>query len=252
LIVQWKPWLPLTGALAIQGHTREDMSVEEKAIEEAANTARHYLDEVLLSPLSEYGLFLKEKVSYWRFKNQVTTAIKARAFLEKKGVSVESIRGKVSAEAIVPLLEASSETGDPSLSDMFASLIAGAMSPDSAVLIHPSYGKVLNQLSALDGFIIHELYKSLLLHQNNLEKGVKPDKYNENLSLHRQLGFDEVKLSEGLNRPVDQVHICFQNLIRLGICDEGHDFLNRANKVARISFTDYGFEFVKRCTENIK
>jgi len=227
------------------------MSAEEKAIEEAAKTARHYLDEVLLSPLAEYGLFLKDKVSYWRFKNQVTTAIKAHTFLEKKGVSVESIKGKVSAEAIIPLLEASSETGDPSLSDMFASLIAGAMSPDSAPLIHPSYGKILNQLSSLDGFIIHELYKSLQERQNDLDKGVEREGYNSNLPLHRQFGFYEAKISKDLKQPIELVHISFQNLIRLGICDEGHDFLSRANKVARVSLTDYGFEFVKRCTENI-
>lgn len=225
------------------------MSAEEKAIEEAAKTVRHYLDEVLLAPLSEYGLFLKDKISFWRFKNQVNTAMKAREFLNKKGVSIDAIKGKVSDEAIVPLLEASSETADPTLSDMFASLIAGAMSPESATLIHPSFGKVLNQLSSLDGFIIHKLYKDIRLSES--KNGFKPKGLNEKIPLHRQLGFNETELAEKIRRPVEQVHICFQNLIRLGICDEGHNFLSRANKVARISFTDYGLEFVKRCTENI-
>jgi hypothetical protein len=85
------------------------MSADEKAVEEAAKTVRHYLDPMLIAPLSEFGLLLRDKVSYWRLKNQVNTALKAKAFLESKGIDPAAIAGRVSAESVVPLLEASGE-----------------------------------------------------------------------------------------------------------------------------------------------
>jgi hypothetical protein len=51
------------------------MSAEEKAVEETAKTVRHYLDCILAAPLSEFGLLLKDQISYWRFKNQVNAAL---------------------------------------------------------------------------------------------------------------------------------------------------------------------------------
>ena len=118
------------------------MSAEEKAIEETAKTVRHYLDPMLQSPLSEFGLLLRDKISYWRFKNQVRTALKAKKFLDEQGIDPARLGFKASPEVVVPLLEASGEAADEIISTMFASLLAGALDPKSAFLIHPSFGKV--------------------------------------------------------------------------------------------------------------
>jgi hypothetical protein len=227
------------------------MSAEEKAVEEAATTARHYLDRILLEPLSEFGLLLKDKVSYWRFKNQVKIVVKARSFLQAKGVQVNRLAGTVLPEAVIPLIEAGSDTSDPMLSDLFAGLLASAVDPSTSRTTHPAYGRVLSQLSPLDARILRDLYYSVLARQRNAEAGKALEEVNANVPLHRRLGLEVTTVARALKSPAEEVSISFENIRRLGICDEGQDFLARANKAPRISLTDFGVSFMRACTQNI-
>jgi Abortive infection alpha len=92
------------------------------------------------------GLLLKDNISFWRFKNQVNTVLKARAFLEQKGIQPEAIKANLLPEMIVPLIEAARESSDETLSDMFAGLLASAINPGTQDTVHPAYSKVVNQL----------------------------------------------------------------------------------------------------------
>lgn len=227
------------------------MPAEDKAIEEAAETARHYLDKILLEPLSEFGLLLKDKVSYWRFKNQVNMVEKARRFLEAKGVETKHIAGKILPESVVPLIEAGSETSDPTLSELFAGLLASSVDPATARTTHPAYAKVLNQLSPLDAVILRSLYDGIQARRRDIDAGNTPEELIEKVPPFRQLGFDVAGIAEALKRPADEISLSFENIRRLGICDEGHDFLARANKAPRISFTDFGLSLMKASTQSI-
>lgn len=227
------------------------MPAEDKAIEEAAETARHYLDKILLEPLSEFGLLLKDKVSYWRFKNQVNMVGKARQFLEAKGVETKHIAGKILPESVVPLIEAGSETSDPTLSELFAGLLASSVDPSTSHTTHPAYAKVLNQLSALDATILRSLHDGVHAWQRDIDAGNKPEKLNDKVPPFRQLGFEVSGIAEALKTPPQEVSLSFENIRRLGICDEGHNVLARANKAPRISFTDFGLSFMRACTQNI-
>jgi len=44
----------------------------EKGIEEAAATARHYLDTLLGDSLGQAGSLIADTVGFWRFKNQAS------------------------------------------------------------------------------------------------------------------------------------------------------------------------------------
>lgn len=225
------------------------MSAEEKIVEETAKTVRHYLDCILAAPLSEFGLLLKDQISYWRFKNQVNAALKAKAFLEAKGIDPKAIAGKASPDVIVPLLEAAGESADETISTMFANLLADAIDPTTAPYIHPSYGKVLNQLSPLDAQILSSLYIEILRHTQKIQEGVLPEGYSANLPAHRQFGYNEEPLAAGMKIDLEVIRLSFENIRRLGICDEGHDVLSRVNKVGRICLTDYGLSFMKKCMQ---
>jgi hypothetical protein len=226
------------------------MSVEEKAVEETAKTIRHYLDCILAAPLSEFGLLLKDQISYWRFKNQVNAALKAKLFLESKGVDPKALSGQVSPALVVPLIEASGEAADDTISTMFANLLADAIDPATAPLIHPSYGKVLNQLSPLDAHVLSSLYVQVLHHTQQIQGGALPDGYNANLSAHRQFGYDEEPLAAGMKIETEVMRLSFENIRRLGLCDEGHDVLARVNKLSRICLTDYGLSFMRKCMQH--
>lgn len=224
------------------------MSADVKAIEEAAVTARHYMDKILLEPLSEFGLLLKDSISFWRFKNQVKMVEKARRFLDDRGVDASKIAGRILPEAVVPLIEAGSDVSDPTLSDLFAGLLASAVDPATSDLSHPSFGRILSQLSPLDATIILNLQRDLGTTSAKIAAGHPPEGYRDQIPLHRQLGYEAASLAPSLKRSEVAIRLSFENLRRLGICDYGKDFLSLANQVPRISFTDFGLHFIQACT----
>lgn len=225
------------------------MSIDDKAIEAAAQTARHYLDPILLQPLAEMGLLIKDKISYWRFENQVNTILKAREFLEKKGVQPEAIKTNLLPETIIPLIDAAGESSDDTLSDMFAGLLASAINPDTQDTVHPAYSKVLSQLSSVDATILIELYNTIS--SATIDSSNPPKNYNPRKPLHRQLGLQADSADDSSEQIDPKVQLSFQNIKRLGICDEGSDFLSRANQLSRLCFTDFGMSFMQACTQNL-
>lgn len=227
------------------------MSVDEKAIEEAAQTARHYLDQIFLEPLSELGLLLKDKISFWRFKNQINTVLKARNFLERKGIRPESIKSNFLPETVIPLLEAASETSDNTLSDMFAGLLASALNPETKETMHPAYAKVLAQLSLLDAVILKDLYFNVLSMAQSLDLEKPPENYNLHQPPHRQLGIEPKSPPDPSDHSEQEMMLSFQNIKRLGIGDEGYDPLSRMNQAKRLCLTDFGMSFMKACTQNL-
>jgi hypothetical protein len=212
------------------------MPIEDKAIEEAAKTARHYLDQILLAPLSEFGLLLRDKVSFWRFKNQVTMVEKARIFLEARGVDASKIAGSVLPEAVLPLIEAGGNTSDPNLTELFAGLLASTVDPNTAKSTHPSFSRVLDQLSGTDAKILQ-----------GLSTGEQVEGTKDPSPSYRQLGYKLESVPGIFQISAEEARLCFENIKRLGICDEGSDALSRMNKSAFIAFTDFGYFLLKAC-----
>ncbi len=227
------------------------MSVDDKAIEEAAQAARHYLDQILLEPLSELGLLLKDKISFWRFKNQINTVLKARDFLERKGIPPGSIKTNLLPETVVPLLEAASETSDDILSDMFAGLLASALNPATKETVHPAYGKVLAQLSPLDAVNLKDLYFGVLSLSQTLDLQNPPENYNQHQPPHRQFGVEPKSPPDLAGHSEQEIVLSFQNIKRLGIGDEGYEALSRINQAKRLCLTDFGVSFMRACTQNL-
>lgn len=123
------------------------MTAEEiKALEKAADVAKDYADAVVKGPLTELGGILSDTVGIWRLRNRVRLTLKTKKWLEEKGV----IPSKVLPDILIPILEDGGNVEDTNLGDMFASLLASHLDPETQEKVHPSYTKVLTQLSALD------------------------------------------------------------------------------------------------------
>ncbi|HYX71856.1 MAG TPA: Abi-alpha family protein, partial [Nitrososphaera sp.] len=116
---------------------------EVQALGKAVDVAKDYADSIVKGPLSELGSILSDTVGYWRLKNQVGLILKAKKWLEGKGVAPN----KLLPDIFVPLLNDGGNVEDETLSDMFASLLACHLDPGQQSLVHPSYSKVLAQLS---------------------------------------------------------------------------------------------------------
>lgn len=119
---------------------------ESQALGKALEAAIDYAHTVVKGVLSEFGGILSDTVGYWRLKNRVRLMLRAKRWLEDRGVEPE----KLLPDVFVPLLEDGGNVEDPALADMFASLLAVHLDPDRQDEIHPSYTKVLAQLSPLD------------------------------------------------------------------------------------------------------
>lgn len=194
----------------------------QKALEESAALVRHYLDKILDAPMTAIGGMLGDKIDYWRFKNKINTILKAKKFLEEKGISPV----KILPDIFVPLIEDSANVEKGELQDMFASLLTCHLDPATQMKVHPSYSKLLAQFSPLDAKIIDHLRNKEIL------------KVRDSDTIDR--------LSSVLGIPGPFIYLSFQNLCRLGIC-EMKSRNNRAG-TERVSLTPYGRAFMHACS----
>lgn len=225
------------------------MSVEEKAIEESAKTIRAYLDPMLLSPLSELGLMMKDQVSYWRFKNQVNIALKAKSFLDARGIKSENLFGQLKPSIVVPIIESSGIIDDETLAGMFAKLLANSIDPSTSSSIHPSFTSILGQLAPVDARILNDLYNEI--HPVIVNPMAFPQfSTSEPLSIpiHRKLGYSEDALLEIFSCNTSSLNLSLENINRLGIGDSGFNSLDRVNKKCQLFLTDFGLLFMEKCS----
>lgn len=131
------------------------MTIESEAISKALGAAKEYADLIVRGPLSEIGGILTDTIGYWRLKNRVRLMLKAKQWLEERSVNPE----KIIPDIFVPLLEEGGNAGDETLADMFASLLATHLDPEFHEHVHPSYTKVLAQISPADAQVLLEYRK---------------------------------------------------------------------------------------------
>ncbi len=195
-------------------------------IDKTFEIAKEYIDKIVDAPLKELSGLLGDKVNYWRFKNKINTILKAKKFLEDRGIDPK----KALPETVIPLLETAGDTEDDNLSDMFAGLLASHLSKNSLNAIHPSYAKVLSQLAPHDAFLLRQLHRQLIDSNKSYETA----------------GFTIEAAAKTLNVSEEITLLCFQNIWRLGICSHGTglDNLNRKNQII---FTDYGWAMLQAC-----
>ncbi len=120
----------------------------EKGIEEAAKAAKDYLDKLLTSGLEQTGGIIGDTVAYWRFKNKVNLVLKAKAFLEAKGIEP----GRVLPKVVAPLLEAGSLEEESDMKDRWAALLASAATDPNKV--PPAFPRILSEISSKEALIL--------------------------------------------------------------------------------------------------
>lgn len=119
-----------------------------------------FLEKVIANPIIETTGVLTDMVKYWRFKNQVDTIIKAKEFLEKKGVTIPN---KIPIKDLTTLLEYSSLEDEPIMQDKWAKLLSTALDPNNSFETTTVFSHILNQLSIEEIKILEYIfYKSFI------------------------------------------------------------------------------------------
>jgi len=204
-------------------------------------TATDYTGVIVRPVLDELVGILTDTVGFWRLKNRVNVIIRAKEFCEKKKIDPN----KVLPNIFVPLIEEAGNTDDPDLTEMFAHLLASHLDPD-AHHVHPSFAKVLGQMSSMDAKILK----------------IVDDKEKERFA-RSKLGGEELKsgdwdditliwavmIQDGSVEP-SEVGLCLKNLQRLGLLNETAFIVATSEDrlLQGIEITDFGRRLLIACS----
>ena len=203
----------------------------EKGIEEAAKAAKEYLDKLVTPGLEQTGGIIGDTVAYWRFKNKVNLVLKAKAFLEAKGIEPCRVLPKV----VAPLLEAGSLEEENDMKDRWATLLASAATDPNKV--PPAFPRILSEISSKEARIMEWMTDRV----------------------HQQIGWiangEEIRNVHHL--ATWDYELLMGNLIRLNLCrptqnPEGGIVIGRITEwdsYQEVQFTRLGYAFVNSCRD---
>lgn len=120
----------------------EKIEISSKALEKGLDIAKDFADKLVLTPIEELGLLVKDQISYWRFKNQIKILNKAKALCERNNISIKSIPPKL----LCPYLDNASLEDDDELQDKWAALLVNMVDSKQNIQNHV-FPYILSQLS---------------------------------------------------------------------------------------------------------
>lgn len=118
------------------------VDVSSTAIEKGIDIAKSFVDKLVLPPIEELGLLVRDQISYWRFNNQIKILNKAKYICEQHGICVKAIPPKL----LCPYLENASLEDDDELQDKWATLLVNMVDSQQNIQNHV-FPYILSQLS---------------------------------------------------------------------------------------------------------
>ncbi len=132
-----------------------DLNIKSSTIEKGIELAKDFLDKLIMPAVEETGLLIKEKVTYWKFKNQVKVLTKAKEYCEKHGIEPKTISFKL----LVPLIETSALEEDELLQDKWAILLGNMVDSEQNVENHV-FPYILGQISKNEYLFLEQVFFS--------------------------------------------------------------------------------------------
>lgn len=128
------------------------IDITSTALEKGLDTAKSFLDKLIMPAIEETGLLLKNQVTMWKFKNQVRILNKAKSYCEKNNISTKTI----SLKLLCPLLDYSGIEEDEVLQDKWAILLSNMVDSDQNIENHV-FPYILSQLSSSEFIILEKV-----------------------------------------------------------------------------------------------
>jgi hypothetical protein len=97
----------------------KEIDIKSSTIEKGMELAADFANRLIGPSVDEVGLLLADNVKFVRFKRQVNILLKAKKYVESKGINPKEIPLKI----LVPLLENASLEEDEDLKDKWAVMI---------------------------------------------------------------------------------------------------------------------------------
>lgn len=150
------------------------IDISSTAVEKGIDLAKDFLDKLIMPSVEETGLLLKEKVTYWKFRNQVKMLNKAKLYCERHKISPKTI----SLKLLCPLLDYSALEEDEGLQDKWAILLSNMVDSDQNIENHV-FPYILSQISSNEFALIENVYDDKLLRVKKLKLELQEFKINE-------------------------------------------------------------------------
>lgn len=145
--------------------TAQKIDITSTAIEKAIDLAKDFLDKLIIPPVEEVGLLLKEQVTFWKFKNQVKMLNKAKAYCEKHNVKPKII----SLKLLCPLLDYSALEEDDELQEKWAILLSNMVDSEQNIQNHV-FPYILSQISSNEFALLSHVYRDKLKRQETFRQ----------------------------------------------------------------------------------
>jgi hypothetical protein len=128
------------------------IDITSTAIEKGIDLAKDFLDKLIMPSVEETGLLLRDKVTLWRFRNQVKILNKSKAICEKHKISPKMI----SLKLLCPLLDYAGLEEDETLQDKWAILLANMVDSEQNIENHV-FPYLLSQISNSEFFLLENV-----------------------------------------------------------------------------------------------
>lgn len=129
------------------------IGITSTAVEKGIDLAKDFLDKLIIPAVEETGLLLKDKVTLWKFKNQVRILNKAKDYCEKNNISPKTI----SLKLLCPLLDNASLEEEEELQDKWAILLSNLVDSDQNIENHV-FPYILGQISTNEFLFLEKVY----------------------------------------------------------------------------------------------
>lgn len=139
------------------------IDITSTALEKGIDLAKDFLDKLIIPSVEETGLLLKDKVTMWKFKNQVKMLNKAKSYCEKYKVDPKTI----SLKLLCPLLDYSALEEDEELQDKWAILLTNMVDSEQNIENHV-FPYILSQISSNEFALLENVFDDKIIRQNKL------------------------------------------------------------------------------------
>ena len=129
------------------------LDITSTAIEKGIDLAKDFLGKLILPSIEETGLVLQDKVTLWRFNNQVKMLNKAQLICLKNNIKPKTISLKLRC----PLLDYTGLEENEILQDKWASLLTNMIDSEQNIENHV-FPYLLSQISLDEFNLVEEIF----------------------------------------------------------------------------------------------
>lgn len=162
------------------------IDITSTALEKGIDLAKDFLDKLIIPSVEETGLLLRDKVTLWKFKNQVRTLNKAKEYCEKHNINPKTI----SLKLLCPLLDYSALEESEELQDKWAILLTNLVDSEQNIENHV-FPYILSQISTNEFSIMENVFDDQVSRRNKLSKEL--EQFKNDLPSITQKIEDEIK-----------------------------------------------------------